>query len=277
MIYKNKNAIFSAGTGGRKMAKIISILNQKGGVGKTTTAVNFGYELAEKNKKVLLVDLDPQANLTVYMGNYQTDYLKQITELFVHEINEEEYRIEDYILTKGKLDYIPAGIELSGLEMTLINQMSREYVLKRILSNVKAEYDYIIIDCMPSLGLLIINALAASDSVLITATGQFLSAKGLELLMNSIARVRKNLNEVLAIDGILITMYQDHLKNNKEILELIKVGMGEYVKVFETKIPKSVKADESSYEAKAVREKDRNNKVGLAYQSFTEEYLKCAK
>ncbi len=259
------------------MAKIISILNQKGGVGKTTTAVNFGYELAEKNKKVLLVDLDPQANLTVYMGNYQTDYLKQITELFVHEINEEEYRIEDYILTKGKLDYIPAGIELSGLEMTLINQMSREYVLKRILSNVKAEYDYIIIDCMPSLGLLIINALAASDSVLITATGQFLSAKGLELLMNSIARVRKNLNEVLAIDGILITMYQDHLKNNKEILELIKVGMGEYVKVFETKIPKSVKADESSYEAKAVREKDRNNKVGLAYQSFTEEYLKCAK
>ena len=262
--------------GRKKMAKIISILNQKGGVGKTTTAVNFGYELTEKGKKVLLVDLDPQANLTVYMGNYQTDHLKQITELFVHEINEQEYNMKDYILTKGKLNYIPAGIELSGLEMTLINQMSREYVLKRILSNVKAEYDYIIIDCMPSLGLLIINALAASDSVLITATGQFLSAKGLELLMNSIARVKKNLNESLAIDGILITMYQDNLKNSKEILQLIKDGMGEYIKVFETKIPKSVKADESSYEAKAVREKDQSNKVGLAYQSFTEEYLEYA-
>ena len=112
--------------------KVISIVNQKGGVGKTTTAVNFGYELAERGKKILLVDLDPQANLTVYMGNYQTEDLKQITDLFLAEIREEEYDLNDFILTKGKLDYLPAGIELSGLEMSLINQMSREYVLKRI-------------------------------------------------------------------------------------------------------------------------------------------------
>lgn len=253
--------------------KVISIVNQKGGVGKTTTAVNFGYELAEKGKKILLVDLDPQANLTVYMGNYQTEELKQITDLFLAEIREEEYDLNDFILTKGKLDYLPAGIELSGLEMSLINQMSREYVLKRILEKVKGNYDYVIIDCMPSLGLLIINALTASDSVLVTATGQYLSAKGLELLMNSIRKIKKNLNPQLEIDGILITMYQENLKNSKEIVELIERGMDKYVAVFDTKIPKSVRADESSYEAKAVREKDGQNKVGLAYQRFTEEYL----
>lgn len=259
------------------MTKIISIINQKGGVGKTTTAVNFGYELAEKGKRVLLVDLDPQANLTVWMGNYNAEELLQITDLFAAEMNEEEYNIKDYILKKDQVDYIPAGIQLSGLEMVLINQMSREYILKRILNQVKNEYDYIIIDCLPSLNLLIINALTASDSVLITATGQFLSAKGLELLIKTIVKVKKNLNHTLKIDGILITMFQNNLKNSKEILELIKNEIGEYIPVFETKIPKSVKTDESSYEAKAVRQIDPTNKVGLAYQNFVTEYLEKEK
>ncbi len=258
------------------MAKIISFINQKGGVGKTTTTFNFGYELSKVGKKVLLVDFDPQANLTVWLGNRSPESIdNSIYKILLSEMREEEYNVRDYIYTdKNGIDYLPSSIELSSIELELMTQMSREYILKSVLSSVKDDYDYILIDCMPSLGLLIINALTASDSVIITATTQYLSVKGLALLLETVNRVKKRINRKLIIDGILITMYQNHIKGNKEIFKLISEEFGDYIRIFETKIPKSVITDKSSYEAKAIAEVDKNNQVAVAYKDFAQEYLR---
>ncbi len=256
------------------MAKKISFINQKGGVGKTTSTFNFGYELAKAGKKVLLVDFDPQANLTVWLGKEPDELAGGIYDLLSKEMKEEDYEVKDYIL-KGdnNIDYIPSSIELSSIELELMSQMSREYVLKSILNKVEEDYDYILIDCMPSLGLLIINALTASDSVIITATTQYLSVKGLSLLLGTVTRVKKRINRKLTIDGILITMYQHHIKGNKEIYKLISEEFGDYIRIFETKIPKSVITDRSSFESKPIAEVDKNNQVAIAYNNFAKEYL----
>ncbi len=255
------------------MTKIISVINQKGGVGKTTTTCNFGYELAKAGKKVLLVDFDPQANLTVWLSK-EEDKTGGIYTLLSKEMKEEDYDVKDFII-KGdnNIDYIPSSIELSSIELELLSQMSREYLLKSVLSKVEDEYDYIIIDCMPSLGLLIINALTASNSVIITATTQYLSVKGLSLLLRTVARVKKRINRKLEIDGILLTMYQKHIKGNKEIFKLISDEFGSHIKIFDTKIPKSVITDTSSYESKPIAEINKKNQVAIAYSDFTKEYL----
>ncbi len=256
------------------MAKKISFINQKGGVGKTTSTFNFGYELAKTGKKVLLVDFDPQANLTVWLGKEPDELCGGIYSLLYKEMKEEEYDVRDYIIkNENGIDYIPSSIELSSIELELLSQMSREYVLKSVLSGVEDDYDYILIDCMPSLGLLIINALTASDSVIITATTQYLSVKGLSLLLGTVTRVKKRINKKLAIDGILITMYQHHIKGNKQIFELINQEFGEHIRIFETKIPKSVITDRSSFEAKPIAELDKNNQVAIAYHNFAKEFL----
>ena len=187
--------------------KVVSISNQKGGVGKTTTALNLTYALTENGKKVLLIVFDPQSNLTMCFGIDRPDELKTtIYDLMMCVIDEKELPDKsEYILSFNNLDLIPCSIELSAVEMSLVNVMSREIILKMLLENFKADYDYIIVDCMPALGMLTVNALAACDSVLIPATAQYLSAKGLELLLQTIMRVKKRINPQIKIDGILVT------------------------------------------------------------------------
>lgn len=256
-------------------AKIISICNQKGGVGKTTTTFNLGYALSKLGRKVLLVDLDPQRSLTICFGIDQPEELDTtIYNLMTSFI--EEKKLPDkasYTISKNGLDLIPCSIELSAVEVNLVNTMSREMVLKSILHNLKKQYDYIIIDCMPSLGMLTINALVACDSVLITTAPQYLSAKGLELLLRTIMKVKRGINPSIEIDGILITMYKKRTLLSKEILNLINASYSKHIRIFESKIPVSVKVGESNLKNKSIIEYKPKNSVAIAYNSFVKEYI----
>ena len=190
------------------MCKVISVVNQKGGVGKTTTTVNVGIGLAREGKKVLLIDADPQGSLTASLGYEEPDDLRiTLATIMMDVINEEEISLEDGILHhQENVDLLPANIELSALEVTMGNVMSREMIMKEYIDAIRCRYDYILIDCMPSLGMMTINALVSSDSVLIPVQAAYLPVKGLQQLIKTILTVKKRLNRKLAIEGILLTM-----------------------------------------------------------------------
>ncbi|SFR62484.1 CobQ/CobB/MinD/ParA nucleotide binding domain-containing protein [Anaeromicropila populeti] len=181
------------------MCKVLSVVNQKGGVGKTTTALNLGYALSEKGKKVLLIDLDPQGSLTISCGYDDNDNLETTIATLMALTMEDRLLPgkNNYILTVGSMDLVPCNIELSAIEVSLVNAMSREMILKAISGELKENYDYVIIDCSPSLGMLTINALAACNGVLIPVTPEYLSAKGLELLLKNILKLKRGLIRVL--------------------------------------------------------------------------------
>ena len=254
-------------------AQITAITNQKGGVGKTTSTVNLGVGLAQEGKKVLLVDGDPQGSLTISMGIQDPDALTETLSTLMLAEMEDKAIPPDYgiIHHQEGVDLLPGNIELSGVELSLVNTMSRELVLRNVLNRLRNNYDYIFIDCMPSLGLMNINALAAADSVIIPLQPQFLSTKGLNLLLRSIARVRKQINPRLRIDGILFTMVDSRVNNARDIISSLRSAVGDNIRVFKTEIPRSVRAAEAAENGKSIFMHDKRGKVAEAYTALSKE------
>ncbi len=257
------------------MCKVKCICNQKGGVAKTTSTLHLGIGLARKGKKVLLIDADPQGSLTSSLGYVEPDELKTtIATIMMDIINENEINPEEGILHhQENVDLLPANIELSAMEIALGNTMSREVILKEYIDMVRDSYDYILIDCMPSLGIMTINALAASDSVIIPVLCAYLPVKGLQQLIRTIAMVKKRLNRKLIIEGILLTMVDFRTNYAKEIYGRIGDDYGEQIRIFETCIPVSVKTAEASAQGISVYKHCPKNKVAIAYQNLTKEVL----
>ena len=257
---------------------VIAVVNQKGGTAKTTTVENLGIGLAKAGKKVLLIDTDPQASLTICLGYPRPDDLPMtLTDLLSSSINERPVNLSEGILHQAEgVDLIPANIEMAGLEVALVNTMNRERMLKQFLEPIKGSYDYILLDCMPSLGMLTVNALAAADAALIPVQANYLSAKGLEQLLQTINKVKRQINPKLRIEGILRTMVDGRTNYAKDISSLIRETYGAKIKVFDAVIPRSTRAAEISAEGKSIFAYDPKGKVAAAYEDVTKEVLKNA-
>ena len=254
---------------------VIAVVNQKGGTAKTTTVENLGIGLAREGKKVLLVDTDPQGSLTISLGYPRPDELEiTLFDLLNKTINEDSVSAGEGILHQAEgIDLIPANISLAGLEVALVNTMNRERILKQFLEPVKGNYDYVLLDCMPSLGMLTVNALAAADAALVPVQVNYLSAKGLEQLLQTINKVKRQINPKLRIEGILLTMVDGRTNYGREISSLIRDTYGGHIKIFNSEIPRSVRAAEISAEGKSIFLHDPKGKVAEAYQNLTKEVM----
>ena len=256
-------------------ATTIAVVNQKGGTAKTTTTENLGIGLAQEGKKVLLIDTDPQASLTISLGYPRPDDIGvTLSDIMNKIIDDKPIQDREGILTHAEgVDLMPSNIALSGMEVSLVNAMSRESILKQYIDTVNQKYDYILLDCMPSLGMLTINALAAADDVLIPVQAQYLSAKGLEQLLGTVSKVKRQINPKLKIEGILMTMVDGRTNYAKEISSLIRETYGGRIKVFDTDIPRSVRAAEISAEGTSIFKHDPKGKVADAYRVLTKEVI----
>ena len=260
-----------------EQCRVIAITNQKGGVGKTTTTVNLGVGLAKQGKRVLLIDADPQGSLTISLGERNPDQLSEtLSDVMEYVINDKQLPENFGLLRSSEgVDLMPANIELSGTEVGLFNVMSREYVLKSYIDLVSKNYDYILIDCMPSLGMLTINALVAADSVIVPVQAHYLPLKGMTQLMKTIGKVQRQLNPNLKIDGVLLTLADMRTKLARTTEDSLRENYGKHIRIFKTIIPVAITAAESSAAGQSIYEYDKNGTVAKAYAEFTREVIQC--
>lgn len=259
------------------MSRIIAIANQKGGVGKTTTSINLGVGLARLGKKVCLIDFDPQANSTQGLG-YNPDELNLSITTILDKIISKDYKItKDFCVLHHEegIDLVPSSIELSMIEMKLLSiYIGREKILSTYIEMIKENYDYILIDCKPSLDIITLNALTAADSVVIPVQAQYYSAKGLEQLIGTITQiVTEGLNPDLVIDGILFTLINNRTNNYKQVSEIVKNTYGQTINVFSTYIPRAVSAEEAPAAGMSIYRFDPEGTVAKAYSDFTCEFV----
>ncbi len=257
------------------MSKVIAVSNNKGGTGKSVTSINLAKGLADAGMRVLLIDADPQGNATAAVGYDDPDAFEEtLASVMLKEIKDEDIDPGYAILhNPNGFDVLPGNIDLTELEATLVNVMDRERVLKEYITMVRPMYEYIVIDCPPSLGTITTNVLVAADSVLIPCQASYMPVKGLEQLIKHITRIRKRINYELEIEGILLTMVDSRNNFSKEIIEFVQNSYGNNVRIFKNVIPRSVRAEESTAEGISIFDYDPKGKVASAYQSLTDEVL----
>lgn len=253
------------------MAEVITIANRKGGVGKTTTTLNLAYSLKELGKKVLVIDLDPQANLTRCFDVGNTENIKNIGHLLMTEMEEESYLVEDYTKSYDEIDIIPSSIYLSAVETQMRVETGSERILFEIVNQIKEYYDYVLIDTSPSLNILTINALCASDSVLITADTQLFAIVGISELLKTIQKIKKRVNASLTIKGILLTMCDNRTNLSKLLTQQVEEMYQGKIEVFQTKIPKTVKVGEAIYSGQSIKKYVKGSSVDIAYDNLAKE------
>lgn len=255
--------------------KVIALANQKGDVGKTTTAVNLGIGLAKQGNRVLLIDADSQGSLTDALGWHNPDGIEITLANMLHkEIARQPIDPQEGILHHEEgVDLLPSNIELSAMEMTLMSSIFREAHLREYLKSVKKNYDYILIDCSPSLGLVTLNALTAADSVIIPVQAHYLPTKGMHQLLQTVQRIKQSINQSLRIGGILLTMVDNRTNLAKDVSAMIRESYGSKILVFDTEIPTAIAAAEAGAVGKSIYAFDPNNKVAKAYAELTGEVI----
>jgi len=260
------------------MGKVLAISARKGGVGKTTTAVSLGASLARQGKRVLIVDADSQHSATVSLGITDPDKLPfTLANVMLNIISEQEFDpLQGLISHSEGISLLPSNNLLAGIEVTLAPIIGRETVLKQYIDKVSGLFDHILLDTAPTLDLLTVNALAASDSVIIPVAPKFLDAKGLELLLKSIAQIRRQINPTLEIGGILLTMVDKRANITKGIISMVEQAYGEKINIFKEPVPRSVRVVEASATGKSIFEHDPKGRVAMAYNSLAGEVLEIA-
>lgn len=257
------------------MCRVIAVANQKGGVGKTAVTSNLGVGLAMNDRKVLVIDADPQSNLTSSLGVDNADELENTLASFIErEINESPIDTSEYILHNEEgVDIMPCNIKLAGMDYMIMNALSREHLLDAFVSEVRDEYDYILIDCSPSLNLVTINVLTAVDSVIIPVEASYLSMAGLQQLLSSIGSTKRKLNRKLEVEGIVINKVNTRTNHEKDIIDRLREAYGSRIRVFDVMIPESVRAKECTAHGVSIYKHDPKGKVAKAFEELTREVL----